>query len=207
MKPLRLAGMLVLCSWLAACVSQTVTTNTVPSIQGASTVMPETLLLDVGIPVFDPGLLDYEEGEQTYPEVRKAEARFMAFLLAEAMQESGAWGAVRVVPNPEQLLLPGIYVRAIVGIGVRADAILAPQRGIQRGAKGETTAMVLGADDKVEMRAVRVSQTVGDQWLVEEGLKAGDRVIVDGLQKIAPGMPAPAAGQSPAAAPAAAPQG
>ena len=120
---------------------------------------------------------------------------------------TGSYTLRVVVPNPEQLLLPGIYVRAIVGIGVRADAILAPQRGIQRGAKGETTAMVLGADDKVEMRAVRVSQTVGDQWLVEEGLKAGDRVIVDGLQKIAPGMPARAAGQSPAAAPAAAPQG
>lgn len=103
MKPLRLAGMLVLCSWLAACVSQTVTTNTVPSIQGASTVMPETLLLDVGIPVFDPGLLDYEEGEQVYPEVRKAEANYMPTLLAEAMQSSTAWGAVRVVPSGEQI--------------------------------------------------------------------------------------------------------
>lgn len=108
-----------------------------------------------------------------------------------------------VVPNPEHLLLPGSYLRAIVGTGVRAQAVLAPQRGILRGPKGETSAMVLGADDKVEARAVRVSETVGDQWLVEEGLVAGDRVIVEGLQKIQPGMPARVA-QPPAETPAAA---
>lgn len=111
-----------------------------------------------------------------------------------------------VVPNPEHLLLPGSYLRAIVGTGVRAQAVLAPQRGILRGPKGETSAMVLGADDKVEARAVRVSETVGDQWLVEEGLVAGDRVIVEGLQKIQPGMPARVA-QPPAETPAAATQG
>lgn len=111
-----------------------------------------------------------------------------------------------VVPNPEHLLLPGSYLRAIVGTGVRAQAVLAPQRGILRGPKGETSAMVLGADDKVEARAVRVSETVGDQWLVEEGLVAGDRVIVEGLQKIQPGMPARVA-QPPAESAAAATQG
>ena len=103
MKLLCLAGMLVLYSWLAACVSQTVTTNTVPRIQSASTVVAEPLLLDVGIAVFDPGLRDYEEGEQMYPEVRKAEANYMPTLLAEAMQSSDAWGAVRVVPSSEQI--------------------------------------------------------------------------------------------------------
>ncbi len=119
---------------------------------------------------------------------------------------TGSYTLRVVVPNPEQLLLPGIYVRAIVGTGVRQDGILAPQRGILRGAKGETTAMVLGADDMVAVRVVRVSQTIGDQWLVEEGLAAGDRVIIEGLQKIGPGMPARVAEAPPAGAPAAAPQ-
>lgn len=119
---------------------------------------------------------------------------------------TGSYTLRIVVPNPEHVLLPGIYVRAIIGTGVRPDAILAPQRGILHGPKGETTAMVLGADGNVAMRAVRVSQTIGDQWLVEEGLAAGDRVIVDGLQKIQPGMPARVAEPPPAEAPTAAAQ-
>lgn len=114
---------------------------------------------------------------------------------------TGSYTLRVVVPNPDHLLLPGTYVRAVVGTGMRANAILAPQRGVLRGAKGDTSAMVLGADGMVEARAVRVSQTVGDQWLVEEGLAAGDRVIVEGLQKIRPGMPARVAGPPPAAAP------
>jgi len=88
---------------LAACVSQTITTNEIPRVETPSAPVAEQQLLDVGIAIFDPGIDDYEEGEQTYPEVRKAEARYMPFLLSEAMQESSAWGAVRVVPNPEQI--------------------------------------------------------------------------------------------------------
>lgn len=130
----------------------------------------------------------------------------LAFSEVTVDPDTGSYTLRVVVPNPQQVLLPGIYVRAIIGTGVRPAAILAPQRGILRGAKGETTAMVLDADDKVEMRAVRVSQTIGDQWLVEEGLAAGDRVIIEGLQKIGPGMPARVAGPPPAEAPAAAPQ-
>jgi hypothetical protein len=100
---LRLPALLAACTLLGACVSQTITTNEIPQVAAPSTVVPEQQLLDVGIAIFDPGIDDYEEGEQTYPEVRKAEARFMPFLLSEAMQQSGAWGAVRVVPNPEQI--------------------------------------------------------------------------------------------------------
>lgn len=84
---------------LGACVNQTVKSTSVPAIQNASVEVPEGQLLDVGIAIFDPGLEEYEEGKQIYPEVRKAEARYMPNLLAEAMQESGAWGAVRVVPG------------------------------------------------------------------------------------------------------------
>tara|TARA_R110001599_G_scaffold353885_1_gene602474 strand:+ start:44128 stop:45336 length:1209 start_codon:yes stop_codon:yes gene_type:complete len=103
MTGLRLLATMGLLTVLSACVSQTVNTTSVPRIDTASIEVPEEQLLDVGISIFNPGIDDYEEGEQTYPEVRKAEARFMPFLLAEAMQDSGAWGAVRVVPNPEQI--------------------------------------------------------------------------------------------------------
>ena len=110
--------------------------------------------------------------------------------------------ALRVrVPNPDGLLLPGMYVRAVVELGVRPDGVLAPQQGITRDPKGNATAMVVGADGKVEARVVQASRTVGDQWLVDEGLQAGDRVIIEGLQKVRPGGEARAveAGQAPAA--------
>jgi len=118
------------------------------------------------------------------------------------------------VPNPDHLLLPGMYVRAVVGSAVRQDGLLVPQKGITRDPKGNATAMVVGKDGKVEPRAVKVSRTLGDQWLVEDGLAAGDKVIVEGLQKIQPGAPvqateagaeaAPAEGQPAGAEPAAA---
>ena len=96
---LRLVLAMGLVSLLGACVNQTVKSTSVPAIKNASVEVPEGQLLDVGIAIFDPGLEEYEEGKQIYPEVRKAEARYMPNLLAEAMQESGAWGAVRVVPG------------------------------------------------------------------------------------------------------------
>ena len=117
--------------------------------------------------------------------------------------------ALRVkVENPDQVLMPGMYVRAQVGSGVRDNAILVPMQGIARDPKGDTSAMVVGKDDKVEVRQVKVSRSLGDKWLVEDGLKAGDKVIVEGLQKIQPGMPVQAtemgaAPAKPAAAPAA----
>jgi membrane fusion protein (multidrug efflux system) len=94
-----------------------------------------------------------------------------------------------VAPNPEHLLLPGMYVRAVVGSGVRQDALLVPQRGVSRDPKGNTAAMVVGEDGKVAVRPVVVARAIGDMWLVDDGLKAGDRVIVEGLQKIRPGVP------------------
>ena len=94
-----------------------------------------------------------------------------------------------LVPNPNGLLLPGMYVRATISEGMLKDALLAPQRGITRDPKGSATAMVVGNDNKVEMRNVTTARAVGDSWLVTDGLKAGDRVIVEGLQKIGPGAP------------------
>lgn len=94
-----------------------------------------------------------------------------------------------LVPNPKGLLLPGMYVRATIIEGTLNNALLAPQAGITRDPKGNATAMVVGKDDKVEMRSVTTARAVGDQWLVTGGLAPGDRVIVEGLQKIQPGMP------------------
>ncbi|HVY21781.1 MAG TPA: efflux RND transporter periplasmic adaptor subunit [Steroidobacteraceae bacterium] len=93
-----------------------------------------------------------------------------------------------VVPNPDGLLMPGMYVRAVVNEGVLPNGVLAPQQGVTRDPKGAATALVVDKDNKVELRNVRVSRTVGDQWLVEDGLAAGDRVIVEGVQKVQPGM-------------------
>jgi membrane fusion protein, multidrug efflux system len=94
-----------------------------------------------------------------------------------------------LVPNPKGLLLPGMYVRATIIEGTLGNALLAPQTGITRDPKGNATAMVVGKDNKVELRTVVTSRAVGDQWLVASGLSAGERVIVEGLQKIQPGMP------------------
>jgi len=92
-------------------------------------------------------------------------------------------------PNPDDTLLPGMYVRAVLDQGVATTAILAPQQGITRDPKGNATAMVIGAGDKVDVRTLVTERAIGDRWLVTSGLAAGDRLIVEGLNKIGPGMP------------------
>ncbi|MDP5210335.1 efflux RND transporter periplasmic adaptor subunit [Microbulbifer sp. 2205BS26-8] len=101
-----------------------------------------------------------------------------------------------VVPNPDNMLLPGMYVRVIVGSGVLEKAILVPQEGIARDPDGKTSAMVVTEENIVAQRSVSVSRTVGNRWLVERGLLPGDRVIVAGLQKIRPGAPVQASERS-----------
>lgn len=100
----RLLTCIFLCLGLGACVNQTIKSTSVPNIETPAAAVSEDLLLDVAVVVFNPGLDDYDadDDEQIYPEVRKAESRFMPRLLSEAMQESGAWGAVRVVPDDTQ---------------------------------------------------------------------------------------------------------
>lgn len=123
-------------------------------------------------------------------------------------QSTGSITLRALFPNPKQLLLPGMFVRAIVEEGVNEQALLVPQRGVTRNAQGVALAMVVGAEEKVEPRPIKVVRTVGDSWLVAEGLKPGDRVIVEGIQRARPGTPvkavpfgaAPAAAQQPAAA-------
>jgi membrane fusion protein (multidrug efflux system) len=123
-------------------------------------------------------------------------------------QSTGSITLRAVFPNPKQTLLPGMFVRAILEEGESPDAILVPQRGVSRNPKGEALVMVVGAEDKVEPRPIKVVRTVGDSWLVSEGLKTGDRVILEGLQKARPGTVVKVVpfGAKPAAAPAAGPQ-
>jgi len=100
---------------------------------------------------------------------------------------SGAVTLRATFPNPDGLLLPGMYARAKLIEGERTQAILAPQQGISRDARGRATAMVVGKDNKVEMRQVTVDRAVGDKWIVTDGLKAGDKLIVEGLVNLRPG--------------------
>ncbi|TDF81762.1 efflux RND transporter periplasmic adaptor subunit [Pseudomonas sp. H9] len=93
-----------------------------------------------------------------------------------------------VFPNPEHNLLPGMFVHARLKAGVNAEAILAPQQGVTRDLKGQPTALVVNKENKVELRQLKASRTVGSEWLIEEGLNAGDRVITEGLQFVKPGI-------------------
>lgn len=95
-----------------------------------------------------------------------------------------------VVPNPDRLLMPGMYVRALISTAIVDNALLVPQRGVTRDPRGRAVAMVLTPDNIVEQRNVEVRDAIEDKWLVTSGLSAGDRVIVEGLQKIRPGLPA-----------------
>ena len=118
-------------------------------------------------------------------------------------QSTGSITLRATFPNPKQVLLPGMFVRALLEEGVDEQAILVPQRGVTRNPKGDAMVMVVGAEEKVEPRVIQVVRTVGENWLVSDGLKPGDRVILEGLQKARPGTPVKAVpfGAKPAAAP------
>ncbi|SIP90395.1 membrane fusion protein, multidrug efflux system [Aeromonas sp. RU39B] len=92
-----------------------------------------------------------------------------------------------LVPNPDRLLLPGMFVRTTIAEGERSNGLLVPQKALVRTARGGSTVMVVDAQNKVESRDVVVSQSQGQDWVVESGLKAGERVVVAGLQKIKAG--------------------
>jgi membrane fusion protein (multidrug efflux system) len=115
-----------------------------------------------------------------------------------------------VFGNPKQVLLPGMFVRAVVEEGVDEEAILIPQQGVSRDPKGNPIALVVNPEGKVEQRRIVLDRAIGDKWLVTQGLAPGDRLIVEGIEKVRPGdsvravdFAAPAtvgAGQSPAQA-------
>ncbi|WP_171853926.1 efflux RND transporter periplasmic adaptor subunit [Enterobacter hormaechei] len=91
-------------------------------------------------------------------------------------------------PNPQHMLLPGMFVRARIDEGTQPDAILVPQQGVTRTPRGDATVLVVNDKNQVETRTVVAPQAIGDRWLITEGLKNGDRVIISGLQKVRPGV-------------------
>lgn len=94
------------------------------------------------------------------------------------------------VPNPDSVLLPGMFVRAVIEEGVNEQAILVPQPAVTRDPKGNAMAMVLDQENKVQVRQLTTDRAIGDKWLVTSGLQPGDRVIVEGVQKVRPGVQA-----------------
>jgi len=113
-----------------------------------------------------------------------------------------------VVPNPQGVLLPNMFVWAVIEEGVEPEAFLVPQQAVSRDTKGNPTVLVVDGEDKVQPRVIRTDRAIGDQWLVSSGLARGDRVVVEGVQKVRPGAPVkvvpfqtiPAAGTKPAVA-------
>lgn len=102
-------------------------------------------------------------------------------------QGTGSVTLRAVFPNPDQLLLPGMFVRARVEEGVTDRAILVPQRAVLRTPRGEPMTFVVNAEGVIEQRVLRASRAVGNDWLVTQGVAAGDRVVIEGLQRIRAG--------------------
>ena len=106
-----------------------------------------------------------------------------------SVDESTGMVSLRALfPNPEHILLPGMYVRAVITEGVDENALLVPQRALRRDPKGQASVLLVDGGGKAEVRLVDVGRTVGDSWQVLSGLKPGDRVIVEGGQNVRPGM-------------------
>ncbi|MCF7732522.1 MAG: efflux RND transporter periplasmic adaptor subunit [Akkermansiaceae bacterium] len=145
------------------------------------------LLLDDGTEYPEPGILKFTE--------------------AFVDPSTGSVTLRTVFPNPHLLLLPGMFVRTVLEDGIKEQGILVPQRGVTRNPAGQAMVMLVGTDEKVEPRLIQADRTVGDNWLVNDGLQAGDRVIVEGLQRARPGTPVKAVpfGSLPATTPAATP--
>ena len=138
------------------------------SLQQSADAVPVTVNLEDGTAYKHPGKLELTE-------VSVDEATGTVTLRA-------------IFPNPQHELLPGMYVRASVTNGVQSDAILAPQQGITRDAKGNATALVVDNQSKVESRDVVADRVIGNKWLITSGLNRGDKLIVEGTAKVQPGM-------------------
>ena len=118
---------------------------------------------------------------------RYEEAGKLQFSEVTVDQGTGAITLRAIFPNSSALLFPGMFVQEEIAEGVRQDGVLVPQQGITHNSKGEPTALVVGQDNKVDSRVVTTDRAVGDAWLISSGLKAGDRVVVKGVQSAKPG--------------------
>ncbi len=128
-----------------------------------------------------PITLQLEDGSR-YPHPGK-----LQFAGVSVNPGTGAVTLRAVVPNPDGLLMPGMYVRAVLETGINAQALLVPQQGVNRDTAGNASVLLVTANDKIERRKIAVETAVGNRWLVGSGLAAGDRVVVDGFQHIKPG--------------------
>jgi membrane fusion protein (multidrug efflux system) len=148
--------------------------------QNAPAEASTTLTLDNGTPYPTPGKLQFSE------------------VTVDAT--TGAVTLRAVFANPDGILLPGMFVRALIIEGTKPDAILAPQQAIGRNEKGDPTAFVVDAQGIARLRLLKTGQAIGDKWLVLDGLKAGEKLIVEGLQKVQADQPVHAvpAGSKPA---------
>ena len=144
-----------------------------------------------------PVTLRLDGSSQTY-----AHAGQLKFSDVTVDPGTGAVQVRAVFPNPDKLLYPGLFVRARVEQGSRDGALLVPQRALVRNPDGSAAVWVVGADNKVAPRPVATAQVVGDSWLIDSGLAAGERIVVEGLQKVRPGAEVRPveAGTAPAAA-------
>lgn len=113
-----------------------------------------------------------------------SQAGSMKFQEVSVDESTGSVTLRAEFPNPNGVLLPGMYVRAVLDEAVKSAAILAPQQGVTRDVKGNPTALVLTADNKVEQRTLVADRTIGDRWLISDGLSEGDRLIVEGTNKV-----------------------
>lgn len=127
------------------------------------------------------------ENGRTYDQKGK-----FGFTDSSVNENTGSVSTRAVFANPNRVLLPGMYVRAKVVAGVDPNAILIPQRAVSRNPLGKATAMFMDKDGKVEQRVLEVSDAIGTNWLVQSGAQDGDRVVLDGLQKVRPGAMAKA---------------
>ena len=126
--------------------------------------------------------LKLEDGS-TYPLSGKLE-----FAEVNVSQSTGTVLVRGIFPNPQRLVLPGMYVHAEIEEGVNRQGILVPQQAVSRNPHGDAVVLVVGDGNKAEARTLTTGPAVGDQWVITGGLKPGERVIIDGLQKVRPGM-------------------
>lgn len=135
-------------------------------------------------------VLRLEDGSQYEHEGR------LEFSEVSVDESTGSVTLRAVFPNPDRILLPGMFVHAQLVAGARSDAILVPQQGVTRNPRGQAVAMLVNDQNQVEQRIIQTDRTVGNRWLVSDGLKAGDRLITEGLHMVRAGMqvePVPAA--------------
>ena len=139
--------------------------------------------IDSKAPLTADVTLTLDDGS-TYPQKGKLE-----FTDVTVDPTTGAVQIRAIFPNPDGLLLPGLYVRATITEGVDPGGILVPQQGVSRDQKGNPTALVVDSHNIARLRQLTVGQAIGSNWQVLSGLKPGDRVIVEGLQKAQADMP------------------